>query len=253
MKYILAVAAREIRSSFVTPVAYVAMAGFLFLSGFFFFTLLQDFNPLSQQAAMLREVTPNLNEWVVSPFFHVLEVILIFLVPLLTMRTISEEKHNGTFEMLTTSPLSVSDIVLGKALGVASVVFIMLLLSFVFPAVLMFYTDLEVKPVLVGQLGLLLFAWSFAAIGIAISSFTKSQTVAGVVSLVFLLVLYSTDAPSMELDSKLSGILKYLAPGEHSEMFFKGVIQGADLVYFVSLILLGLFVANRVLDAQRWR
>lgn len=253
MKYIFAIAGREIRSSFVTPVAYVAMAGFLFLSGFFFFTLLQDFNPLSDQAAMLREITPNLNEWVVSPFFHVLEVILIFLIPLLTMRTISEEKHNGTFEMLTTSPLKVSDIVLGKALGVATVTFIMLLLSFAFPLVLILYTDVEAKPIFVGQLGLLLFAWSFSALGIAISSFTKSQTVAGVVSLVFLLVLYSADAPAMQLEGKFAAILKYMAPGQHTDMLLKGVIQGADLVYFVTLIFFGLFIANRVLDAQRWR
>ncbi len=249
----LAIAARDIRSNFVTPIAYAVMAGFLLLSGFFFFTLLQDFNPLVEQAALMRELTPNLNEWVVTPYFLVLQVILIFLVPLLTMRSVAEEKHNGTFEMLATSPVSVGSIVLGKALGAAFVILVMLLLSFIFPLVLIFFTTVETKPILVGFLGLILFAWSFASLGIAVSSFTKSQTVAGVISLVLLLVLFSADAPAAQIGGRTAEILKYLAPTAHSEMMLKGVLNGADLTYFMSVIFVGLFIANRALDAQRWR
>ena len=253
MRNIIAIAMRDVRSNFVTPIAYVVMAGFLLLSGFFFFTLLQEFNPATEQLSLLREVTPNLNEWVVTPYFHVLEVVLIFLVPLLTMRSVSEEKHIGTFEMLATSPVKVSEIVLGKALGVAIVITVMLALSFIFPLVLVCFTTIEVAPVFVGILGLLLFAWSFAALGLAISSFTKTQTVAGVISLVFLLVLYSADAPSQQFSGKTAAFFKYLAPANHTGMLLKGVITGSDIVYFLSLILFGLFLANRVLDAQRWR
>ena len=253
MRNIFAIAMRDVRSSFVTPIAYVVMAGFLLLSGFFFFTFLQDFNPMAEQAALMRELTPNLNEWVVTPYFHVLEVILIFLVPLLTMRSISEEKHNGTFEMLATSPVTVGEIVLGKAFGIGFVLCVMLALSFVFPLVLICYTSVEWKPILVGFAGLILFAWAFAALGIAISSFTKSQTVAGVVSLVLLLVLYSADAPSQQVGGRASEFFKYLAPGNHSAMMYKGVVDGSDVIYFLSIIILGLFLANRVLDAQRWR
>ena len=206
-----------------------------------------------QQAAMIRDISPNLNEWVVTPFFHILEIILIFLVPLLTMRSIAEEKHNGTFEMLLTSPLKVGDIVVGKALGVGFVTLIMLLLSFVFPLVLMIFADPEIAPIFVGFGGLLLFAWSFVAVGIAVSSFTRSQTVAGVVSLVVLLVFYSIDAPAQHLTGWPAAVLQYLAPSSHTDMFLKGVVEGADIVYFISVIAFGLFVAARVLDAQRWR
>ena len=249
----LSIAARDVRSAFVTPIAYVVIAGFMLLAGFFFFTILQEFTPMAAQANMLRDVIPNLNEWVVTPYYNVLEVVLIFLVPLLTMRSIAEEKHNGTFEMLITSPLKVSDIVLGKAIAAAVVTFIMLLLSFIFPVVLMIFADPEIKPVFIGFLGLVLFAWSFVAIGVAVSAFTKSQTVAGVVSLVVLLVFYSADAPVQHLTGLPSAILSYLAPGTHTEMMLKGVIYGADIVYFLSVIAFGLFLANRALDAQRWR
>lgn len=253
MRKALSIATRDVRSAFVTPIAYVVMAGFVLLGGFFFFTMLQEFNPMVQQAAMLREITPSLNEWVVTPYFHILEVILIFLVPLITMRSIAEEKHNGTFEMLITSPLSVGDLVLGKALGVGFVSLIMLVLSFVFPAVLMAFSDPEVPPIFVGFFGLVLFTWAFVAIGIAISSFTKSQTVAGVISLVVLLVFYSIDAPAQQLTGTAANALRYLSPTNHTELLYKGVIEGADVVYFLSVIVFGLFVANRVLDAQRWR
>jgi ABC-2 type transport system permease protein len=253
MRNIFSIAGRDIKASFVTPVAYVVFTGYLLLSGFFFFTLLQQFNPMSEQAAMLRDITPNLNEWVVSPFYQTMEIVLIFLVPLLTMRAVAEEKHSGTFELLATSPVTVNEIVLGKALAIGFVSFVMLLLSFVFPAVLIFYADPEVPPVFIGFLGLLLFTWSFAALGLAVSSCTRSQTVAGIVSLVLLLIFYVIDAPASQLGPRAGAMMKYLAPTTHVEMMLKGVLQGSDLVYFASVIIFGLFVANRVLDAQRWR
>ena len=253
MKSIFSIAGRDIRSSFVTPVAYAVISGYVLLSGFFFFTLLQQFNSLSSQAAMMQNLTPNLNEWVIYPFYQTMEIVLIFLVPLLTMRSIAEEKQNGTFEMLVTSPLSVNQIVLGKALGVFFVSTVMILLSAIFPLVLVFLADPEAKPIFIGMFGLTLFAWAFVALGIAVSAFTKSQTVAGVVSLVLLLVFYVIDAPASQLSGGPAAFVKYLAPANHCELMLKGVLQGSDLVYFMSVILFGLFVANRALDGQRWR
>lgn len=253
LRNIFTIAGRDIRSAFVTPVAYVVFAGFLVLSGFFFFTLLQQFNSTASQALMAPSLSPNINEWVVAPYYQVMEVVLIFLVPLLTMRTIAEEKRSGTFEFLITSPLSVSDIVLGKALAVATISFFMLALSFVYPLVLIFFSDPEVLPIIIGFFGLLLFAWSFSAIGMAVSAFTKSQTVAGIVSMVVLLVFFVIDAPAGQLSGWPAQLFFYLSPSRHTDLFLKGVLQGSDLVYFFSVILIGLFVANRALEAQRWR
>ena len=99
----LSIAARDVRSAFVTPIAYVVIAGFMLLAGFFFFTILQEFTPMAAQANMLRDVIPNLNEWVVTPYYNVLEVVLIFLVPLLTMRSIAEEHRDENGEINHTS------------------------------------------------------------------------------------------------------------------------------------------------------
>jgi len=248
-----AIAAKEIKSSFSTPLAYVLLAGFLLLSGFFFFTLLTQFNEVLSKSQMLPTEKPSLNEWVVIPFYQTLEILLVFLVPILTMRSIAEERQLGTFELLATSPLSVSEIVFGKFLGTVSVVFIMLLFSFSFPFVLILFSDPEIMPIFIGFFGLCLFAFSFISIGIAVSSFSKNQTIAGFITLVLLLVFYIIGAPADKLQGTPAAVLRYLTPSTHSEILLKGVITGVDLVYFFSLIAFGLFVANRVLDAERWR
>ncbi len=253
MKKILFLAEKELRISFVTPLAYVVMAGFLLLSGFFFFTLLQEYNSQLSQSAMLRELCPSLNELVIEQYYHVLEIVLIFIIPILTMRAISEEKQHGTFELLVTSPLNSTQIVLGKFLGICGVVLAMLGLSFAFPMVLIVFSDPEVAPILVGFLGLVLYATSFVAIGLAVSAFTKSQTIAGIVSLVLLLLLSVLDAPAAKLDGYSAAVFTYLDPSTHLDFLFRGVLTGADLFYFLSITLLGLFIANRILEAQDWR
>lgn len=249
----LTIAAKEIKSYFVTPLAYVVIAGFLVMSGFFFFSLLQDFNSLLRQASMARDTAGSLNEFVVTPYYQSLEIILIFLIPILTMRSFSEEKRSGTFELLLTAPVSNQELVFGKFLGIGSVIFMMLLTGFMFPLSLILFTHIETPPVLVGFLGVSLFAMSCATIGIGISACTKNQTVSGVVSLVTLLILYIIDSFTSKLNGLIGHVLSYITPASHTEAFISGVINGSDLVYMLSLMLVGLFIANRALDATRWR
>ncbi|MCB0345083.1 MAG: ABC transporter permease subunit [Bdellovibrionales bacterium] len=253
MRNILTIASRELRSSFVTPLAYVVMAGFLLLAGFFFFTLLQQFNAVLLQAAMMPDLKPSLNEWVITPFYQTLEIVLIFLLPVMTMRSLAEEKSSGTYELLATSPISTVELVFGKFLGISTVVAIMLALSFVFPGSLIVVADPEAAPILVGFLGLLLFAWAFTALGVAVSSFTRSQAVAGIVGLVLFLLFFVIDAPAAKAGEKIAEVLRYAAPSAQCDLFMKGVINSSALIYFLSLMALGLFVSVRVLEAQRWR
>jgi ABC-2 type transport system permease protein len=253
MKAALAIAAREIKSNFVTPTAYVIIAGFMLIAGFFFFTLVQQFNNILAQAAMMPDVSPSLNEWVITPYYQTLEVVMLFLVPILTMRALAEEKRSGTFELLITSPLSTTEIVLGKFLGVAFIVLVICVAAFGFPLVLIAFADPEVAPAVVGFIGIFLFSLSFTAIGLAISAFTKSQTVAGVVSLVVLLLFYVIDAPAAHLGEFGASLLHAIAPGDKTKMLLQGVITGSDVTYFFSIIAVGLFFANRALDAHRWR
>lgn len=253
MHKVLVIAGKEMRQSFTTPMAYVVIAGFMIISGFFFFSLVQRYNEIIGQAAFYPNFTPSLNLLVIVPYYHTLQVILLFVTPLLSMRLLAEERRSGTFEMLATSPLSASEISMGKLLGVFAVISVMVALSFVYPFVLIAVADPEVPPIVVGALGILLFAWSCVSLGLGLSSFGKSQTLAGFVTLVFLLLLYVIDAQAGRFGPDWASVLHYLSPAEHLELFLKGVITSQDVVYFLSLILVGLFISNRVLECERWR
>jgi ABC-2 type transport system permease protein len=243
-------------SFFVSPVAYFVITGFALLVGFFFFQGLAFFNRLVSMAPMMNfrpGQMPNLNEYVVQGLYQTMIVILVFMVPLLTMRTIAEEKRRGTFELLITSPLSVLEIVLGKFLGLSSVILIMLGITFIFPGLLMMYGNPEVAPILSGFLGVVLCTLAFASIGMAASSFTENQIVAGISSMVVLLLLYVIQAPSETTGGAVAEVLRYLSPVAQVTDLVKGVVTLKSIVYFISLTIFGLFLSQRALEAHRWR
>jgi len=158
MRSIIAIFKREILSLFVSPVVYFVTTGFVLLGAYFFFNLLGVFLLILQRYAsmpfqMPGMTLPNLNQWVIEGFYQTLLVVLVFLIPLLTMRTIAEEKRRGTFELLITSPVSVAQIVWGKFLGVGFVVMLMLLLTLTFPLLLWWYGNPEMPPIFTGFLG----------------------------------------------------------------------------------------------------
>lgn len=257
MRNILAIFKRETLSFFVSPVAYIVITGYIMLAGYFFFNLLGYFNMmLAQYRAMpyrMTQTPPNLNEWVVAPFYQTMMVVLVFMVPVITMRLISEEKRTGTFELLATSPLTVTEIVLGKFFSAAFVMLLMLSLSAVLPALLWVYGNPEVKPILTGFLGLALYSLAFVSIGMSISAFTENQVVAAIGSMVALLLLYVIHSPAESVGGTAGEVLNYLSPLLQAQDMVKGVVQIKSLVYFVSLSVLGIFMAQRALDAQRWR
>ena len=253
----LTIAKREILSFFVSPVAYFVLAGFILLGAYFFFNMLAMFNIMFQRQQMMPyqmgDNNMNLNQWVVEGYYHTMIVILVFLIPLLTMRTFAEEKRRGTFELLMTSPLSIFDIVFGKFLGLATIIFVMVLGSVAFPFILINFGNPEVGPIFSGAFAVLLCALSFASIGMAASSFTENQIVAGVTTMVTLLLLYVIHSPAESIGGVAGQVLSYISPVLEAQDFIKGVISTKGLVYFISLIGLGLFVSQRSLEAERWR
>lgn len=196
---------------------------------------------------------PNLNQWVIEGLFHTLTVVMVFLIPLLTMRLIADERKNGTFELLVTSPLSISQIVIGKFLGVATVILTMTLLAFCFPLILCIFGDPEIAPVFSGYLGLLLTALAFASIGMAVSSFTENQIVAGITSMVTLLLFYVINSPAESLGGVAADILNYISPVMQLQDLIRGVISLQSIIYFFSLIILGLYLSVQALESYRWR
>jgi ABC-2 type transport system permease protein len=257
MRNIIAICKRELLSFFVSPIAYFVITGFALLVGFFFFNYLAFFARMYEMSQMMAfrggAELPNLNQVVIEGLFQTMVVILVFLIPLLTMRIIAEEKRRGTFELLITSPVSVSQVVWGKFLSLAVVIITMLAVSFIFPLLLMVYGNPEIPPIISGFCGVALCALGFASIGMAVSSFTENQIVAGVSSMVVLLLLYVIQAPAESLGGTSAEVLRYLSPIDQVQQFLRGVISLKALTYFASLILFGIFLSQRALEAHRWR
>lgn len=257
MKTIFLIAGKEIRSLFVSPIAYVVLTGFLLLGGWFFFNLLFRFTYLLTLYTSFQNLqglqSLNLNEQVIAPLLHNLTIVLVIMIPIITMRAFAEEKKNGTYELLLTSPLTVSQLVLGKFLGSLFFVLVMILLTGIYPAILLRYGNPELGILASGYLGFFLLAVVFVSVGLLTSSLTENQIVAAVTCFVILLLLYVLSWPSETAGATLGNALKYLSVIEHFSEMVKGIIDTKNLVYFLSLILLSLFLTHRSVEASRWR
>jgi ABC-2 type transport system permease protein len=258
MRNALAIAGREIRSYFVSPIAYVVLTGFLLLGGWFFFNLLARFSYLLQLYSSFQRSPEtlerlNLNEFVIAPLLHNLSVVLVILVPVITMRSFAEEKRVGTFELLLTSPIRIGEIVAGKFLGALVFLALMIGLTGIYPLLMIVYGNPEIGIMLSGYLGLFLLATAFVSVGLLTSSVTENQIIAAVSCLVLLLLLYVIGWPAETAGEPLGSILKYLSLTEHFSELVKGVINSKDIVYFVSVVVVALFLAHRSVESLRWR
>jgi ABC-2 type transport system permease protein len=257
MRNVLTIAGRELRSYFASPVAYVLLAVYLALAGYFFYALLLAFNQTLQIYSMMRNPEMlarfNLNQMVIVPLLHNLAVLLIFIVPAITMRMFPEEKRAGTYELLLTSPVRVGEIVLGKFLGGLVLVLLMVGLSGLFGALLLVYGNPEIPMMLSGYLGLVLMATAFLALGTLISSFTDNVVIAYVGSLFALLVLYTVGWLGETLQGAAGAFVRYASITEHFQELTKGIVDTKDLVYFATIVVIGLFLTQRSVESVRWR
>ena len=257
MRNVFTIAGREVRSYFSSPVAYVLLAAFLGLAGYFFFALLSAFNQSLAIYSMMRNPEMlqrfNLNEMVIRPLLHNMSVLLIFVIPAITMRMFPEEKTSGTYELLLTSPVRVSEIVLGKFLGALVLVMLMIVLSGFFGLLLLAYGNPELPMMLSGYLGLALMAISFLAIGTLISSFTDNVVVAYTGALFALLVLYTIGWLGETVQGPLGSMIKYVSITDHFQELLKGLIDTKDLVYFATVLVVSLFLTLRSVESVRWR
>ena len=257
MRNVLTIAGREVRSYFSSPVAYVLLAAFLALAGYFFFALLSAFNQSLAIYSMMRNPEMlqrfNLNEMVIRPLLHNMSVLLIFVIPAITMRMFPEEKTAGTYELLLTSPVRVGEIVLGKFLGGLVLVLLMIVLSGFFGVVLLAYGNPEVPMMLAGYAGLLLMAVSFLAIGTLISSFTDNVVVAYTGALFTLLMLYTIGWLGETVQGPWGELVKYVSITDHFQELLKGLIDTKDLVYFATVLVVSLFLTQRSVESVRWR
>jgi len=256
MRHALAIARREIESYFGSPIAYAVMFSFTLLVGYFFYSLVMWFNAQAMQMAQnpyyAQQV--NINEMVFSPLFHNISIVLIFVVPLMTMRLLAEEKKTGTDELLYTSPLKVGEIILGKYFAGLILLAVLLGLTAVLSVFVFALGNPEIMPWLTGYLGLFLMGAAFIAIGLFYSSLTDNQIVAAVLTLMTLLLFLLLNwVSSLGSGAAWSRVVTYLSFSEHFEDLTRGIIDTKDIVYYLSVSFFGLFLAHSVLQSRRWR
>jgi len=255
MNNVLAIAHKELKGYFASPVAYVVIGFSAILFGWFFINLLYYFDRAALQAGAGFEgpQAVNVNEMLISPLFLNVSVILLFTLPLITMRTYAEEKRSGTIELLLTSPLTDLQIVTGKFLGSLVLYAAMLAVTLVHMGFLFAFGNPEWRPILTGYLGLLLMGGCFLSLGLFISSLTKNQIIAGMVTFAVFLLFWVINWIASFTGPTMQAVLNYLSITEHLNDFARGVIDTKHLVYYVSFIAFSLFLTVRAVDSERWR
>ncbi len=245
---------KELRSYFVSPIAYLLLTMFAAVSAFFFWIFLRGFVEYGMEMQMRGEMYPmNINEQVIRPLLSNASVIGLFFIPMITMRLFAEEKRTGTIELLATSPVSDAEIIIGKWLAAMTLYACMLLFTALNFAFLFKYGNPDWKPLAIGYLGLLLQAGGLLAIGTFISTLTRNQIVAGGATFGVCLLLWVISSVSEFETATWARALSYLSIVSHLESFERGVLDSKDTIFYVTLTFLGLFFTARSMESLRWR
>lgn len=227
---------KELRVYFLSPIAYVFLAAFLFLAGLFFYmgvTLTGE--------ASLRVLSGNL------------AIVMLFILPMLTMRHFAEERRLGTLEMLMTSPLPMTSLVVGKWLASLTMCLFMLAGTLVFPLVLAWYGDPDWGAMVTSYLGLVCVSAAFCAAGLFSSSLTDDQMAGGLLGILVLLPFWLVGRAEALLPEEAADKIRPLSVLSHLDSFDRGVLDSVDLYYFAALTFVFLFLTYRSLESRRWR
>jgi ABC-2 type transport system permease protein len=252
---ILAIANKELRSYFSTPIAYIVIGFFALLFGYFFYAMVFIFNQQSQLGGLEGGGASDMNAQLIRPLFLNASVIMLFVLPLITMRTYSEEKRSGTIELLLTSPLTDFEIIMGKFLGAMALYASMLAITLIHMALLASYANPrpEWRILVTGYIGLLLMGGCFISVGLLISSMTKNQIVSGMITFAVFLLLWVINWVASFVGPTTQTVLNYLSITEHFDDFTKGILDTKHLVYYFSVMSFGLFLTMRSVDTERWK
>lgn len=261
LRNIGAIIQKEWHHYFGSPIAWVGLFVWTMLFGIFFYFgftfFLEQSMRMAQQQMQYPGGGPNLslNEYLIQPVLQNMAVVALFMAPMLTMRLFAEEKRQGTIELLATSPLSDLQVVLGKFLAAAGLYLLMILAGLVNVALMWTYTDNppEWKPVVAGAAGLFLLGSSFLAMGTFVSTLTRNQIVAGILSFCLFLGMWTLGWADSPTAGPVMQVVAYLGVTTHLEDLAKGVLDLKDVVFYLSVIVFGLFLAHQSVESQRWR
>ena len=228
---------RELNAYFLSPIAYIVIAVFLIYTGFFFSTSLFENKVVTLKFSVMY-----------------IQFILPFLVPVITMRLFSEESRSGTLETLMTAPISDFEVVMGKFFAAFGLYAVMILSTLIYVVFLHWVGDPDYGSIITSYIGLLLMGSVYIAVGILTSAVTKNQIISavlGIVGLVFLLIIGFVHYIVGE--GFFSECLKYIGTFDHWEAFTKGLVDSRDVIYYISLTVLLLFITIRVVESRKWR
>jgi ABC-2 type transport system permease protein len=254
---IFTIAAKELKSLFASPLAWMVLTAVQFITGYAFLKRLDDFLQVQPQLVQLPS-PPGVTELVVAPLFAVTAIVLLFAAPLLGMRSIAEERRNQTMVFLTSAPLSMTQIVLGKFLGLALFLLLIVLLVLAMPLALAWSTDLDYGLLASLTLGVLLLAAGFAALSLYVSSLTIHPVAAAFGSFTaLLLMLLMSEAAGDGLRARglhvPAALVQVFSPLKNFEPLGKGVIDTYAIVCSVLLAIFFLVLTVRRLDSRRLR
>jgi ABC-2 type transport system permease protein len=232
----LVISRREIRTYFNSAVAYIVVAAFMVLTGYLFFTQLF----LEKQADM-------------RGFFNIMPLMFMFVVPAITMRLLADEKSSGTLELLITMPVRDWEVVLGKFLAAMTLLCTAIGLTLVFALSVRALGPLDRGPAIGGYLGLVLMGGAYVSIGVMASSLTRNPIVSFIVAFVISFGLYLLGRLTQFLPQAWQGLVAYLSIDGHFENIGRGVIDSRDVIYYLSVITVGLLIATLSLESRRWK
>lgn len=233
----LAIMKKELQSYFYSPIAYIVFASFLLIVGYLFWVVL-----VSSKMATLQ------------PLFYNAAFILLLISPVLTMRLISEERKSKTMELLLTSPISPSEIVMGKFLACFVLYLILIVLTFQYPVVLHSYSNnFDLGPVFSGYIGLMLIGSAFISLGLFASTLTENQIIAAMITFGSSLLFWVFGWAKSAFDNTFGQILGSLSIFDRFTDFLRGVVDSGNVIFFLVFTLTWLFLATRVLESDRWR
>ncbi len=232
----LVISRREIRTYFNSPVAYIVVSAFTILTGYLFFTQLF----LEKQADM-------------RGFFNIMPLMFMFVVPAITMRLLADEKASGTLELLITMPVRDWEVVVGKFLAAMSLLCTAIGLTVVFAITIKLLGPLDRGPTIGGYIGLVLMGGAYVSIGVMASSLTRNSIVSFILAFVISFGLYLLGKLTQFLPQAWQGLVSYLSIDGHFENIGRGVIDSRDVIYYFSVIAVGLLIATLSLESRRWK
>jgi ABC-2 type transport system permease protein len=259
----LAIAKKELIVTFTTPIAWVMLMVVAFFTAQFFIGSLEAYRFIAARATSMQspQVLEQLNvtDMVVTRVLGSVGVFIVITSPFLSMRLVADEKRSRTFELLMTAPVRPLELVLGKYLAALATVAVMVALVAVFPAALALFTrgaqggaGVEWQTVATGLLGLFLLGAMAMSVGLFVSALTESVIVAALISLIFLLALWVVTIFTIGVEGPVKELVTALSASEHLGSFLSGRIELKDVAYYLSFVVLGLWLTDRAVEGHRW-